>query len=307
MSSSEPIQTPPRSNLWVVGFDGSDAANGALAWVAANAPGRTQRIEVVTAWESAISTLQPASAIAIADAHAAVRLAAEADADNGAATLEQLLAHGSAEPIDVSTVCVHGGASAALLDRAEAADVLVVGNRGRGGFSRLVLGSTSNQCATHALAPTIVVRETPGRDVSASAGKIVVGVDGSDNSLAAVRWAIDFARPGSHVAFVWVWDVSPLAVGADQFFFPEASDIARSSFESLVEAHCGAAADADVTVSHSFIEGTPRSALLEASSDADLIVVGARGHGAIGSALLGSVSSWLIHHADRSVAVVPNR
>ena len=60
-----------------------------------------------------------------------------------------------------------------------------------------------------------------------------------------------------------------------------------------------------VTLEREFVRGTPRSALAEQAEKADLVVVGARGHGAVGAALLGSVSTWLLHHLHRPVAVVP--
>ncbi len=54
-----------------------------------------------------------------------------------------------------------------------------------------------------------------------------------------------------------------------------------------------------------FIRGTPRAALSAQADDVDLVVVGARGHGAVGSALLGSVSTWILHHVHRPIVVVP--
>lgn len=310
MPASNPMPVDPiplRLARWVVGFDGSASSEHTLAWAAAHAPGRTRCIDIVTAWHAALSTSRSASAVTVADANEAMRQAAEADAAQGAAFVNRLLDQHRDHQIDVATACIHGGASAVLLDRAEAADLLIVGNRGRGGFSRLLLGSTSNQCATHAVTPTIVVRERSDRDVHVPTTKIVVGIDGSDNSVAALDWAIDFADAGTEVTAVWAWDVSPLAVGADQFFFPEASDLARGSFDRLVDDHRKAAAVANVSLASAFVEGPPRSSLIEAGSAADLVVVGARGHGTIGSVLLGSVSSWLVHHADRPVAIVPSR
>jgi len=60
-----------------------------------------------------------------------------------------------------------------------------------------------------------------------------------------------------------------------------------------------------VTLEREFVRGTPRSALAAQAEHADLVVVGARGHGAVGAALLGSVSTWLLHHLHRPIAVVP--
>ena len=61
----------------------------------------------------------------------------------------------------------------------------------------------------------------------------------------------------------------------------------------------------NVTLEREFVRGTPRPALAAQGEHADLVVVGARGHGAVGAALLGSVSTWLLHHLHRPIAVVP--
>ena len=123
--------------------------------------------------------------------------------------------------------------------------------------------------------------------------------------MAALRWAIGFAAPHTTVTVVWVWDATPLAVGADAFFFPDASDLAAERFNHLVESVAAEADDRRVTLEREFVRGTARSALSEAAENTDMLVVGARGHGAVGSALLGSVSTWLLHHVHRPIAVVP--
>lgn len=307
MSLSDPTSNPPpvalRSDRWVVGFDGSAEADAAVSWATRHAVGRASVLETVTVWESPLTTTARSSTGPIVEANSVVRAAAESTATHAAEIARRQL--GPDSGVAVASTCVHGSTASMLLDIADTASLLVVGNRGQGGFARLLLGSTSHQCATHATAPTAVIREPETLPDGSATQRIVVGVDGSNSSIAALKWAIDFASPSSIVVVVWVWDVSPLAVGADQFFFPEASDLARSSLTELIEFHRAGAADRDITLQHEFVDGSPRSSLLEAGSSADLIVVGARGHGPIGAALLGSVSSWLVHHADRPVVVVP--
>ncbi|MFT6291394.1 MAG: nucleotide-binding universal stress UspA family protein [Ilumatobacter sp.] len=137
--------------------------------------------------------------------------------------------------------------------------------------------------------------------------RIVVAVDGSDNSLEAVRWALTFATPGTTVECVEVWDVSPISVGADQFFFPEAVDLASERFDHQVEEIVGDLdpEDNNVVVQRRFVQGRPREDLLRIADEADLLVTGTRGHGAVGSAILGSVSTWLLHHTSIAMVVVP--
>jgi nucleotide-binding universal stress UspA family protein len=198
----------------------------------------------------------------------------------------------------------HGGAASLLLDAAHSSSLLIVGSRGRGGFARLLLGSTSTQCATHSTAPVVVI---PAAAPIGHLAVIVVAFDGSANSIAALQWANEFAAPGSVIECVSVWDTTPIAVGADQFFFPEASALAEERFEHLAMQTIRPARRGDVEVRYSFVEGQPRRILAERAASSDLLVVGARGHGAIGIALLGSVSTWLLHQALGPVVVVPHR
>lgn len=289
----------PDEGVWVVGVDGSDGARSALGWTIANADHRATAIHLVSAWQTPVygphSMTGP--------------IAVPYDVD----AVEQA-AHGDVEPlvtetrrrvdVPVEPVIVHAGAASALLEASAGAALLVVGNRGRGGFARLLLGSTSNQCATHADIPTVVV---PGDVPVGRAERLLVGLDGSPNSLAALQWALDFATPGMEIEVTWVWDASPLAVGADEFFFPDASETAEERFQHLIDQSTADLGDSGVTIVRNFVRGRPRSTLATAADQVDLVVVGARGHGAVGAALLGSVSSWVLHHVPKPIVVVPDR
>lgn len=291
--------TPRRLDpgAWVVGLDGSACAANALEWAVRNVDGRATAVELVTAWQTPVIAASPMSLpmtvdLDDAESHdATVREVAEV-----AAVMRERL------HVPVTASVGHGGPAPVLLDASESAALLVIGSRGRGGFARLLLGSTSTQCATHAWVPTVVV---PGDADPGPVRTILVGCDGSPNSMAALRWAIQFAAPGGTVVVAWVWDATPLAVGADAFFFPDASDLAAERFHYLVDTVAEQARARGVTLEREFLRGTPRAALAEHAEEADLVAVGARGHGAVGAALLGSVSTWLLHHLHRPVAVIP--
>ena len=282
---------------WVVGLDGSDCATNALEWAVSNAERRASSIELVTAWQTPVAGAYPMSSpVTVVIDDTEFHDAAAHDVAEVAAGLAPRLT------LPVTAAVGHGGPAQVLLEASESAALLVIGSRGRGGFARLLLGSTSTQCATHASVPTIVV---PGDAEPAVVETVMVDCDGSPNSMEALRWAIDFAPPGGTVVVVWVWDATPLAVGADAFFFPDASDLAAERFHHLVDTVAERARSRDVTIEREFVRGTPRSALAAQAENADLVVVGARGHGAVGAALLGSVSTWLLHHVHRPIAVVP--
>jgi len=279
---------------WVVGIDGSEGAGTALDWAVAQLEGRATELRLVMAWQTPVVAAPMSTPASIPFDDHELRDAAADDLRDLAASLDVSM------PIDAGIG--HGGPAEVLLAAAADAATLVVGNRGRGGFARLLLGSTSTQCATHAAVPTIVV---PAGTEAASCRRIVIGFDGSDNSMAALHWAVCFADPGATVEVVWVWDATPLAVGADAFFFPDASDLAVERFNHLVEPAVDRADARGVHLERSFVRGRARSVLAESAADADLVVVGARGHGAVGAAVLGSVSTWLLHHVDTPVAVIP--
>ncbi len=291
------VDTPDRAGTWIVGHDDSEPAEQALEWALAHAVGRAERIDVVTAWQPPVYGPYPADAAAMLpyDDGALARATAGHVQEVAAAAADRV-------SLPVSGSAAEGGAAEVLLDAATGADLLVIGSRGRGGFHRLLLGSTSSQCASHATCPTVVVRGTE----TASTTRVLVGVDGSPNSLAAVEWAIRFAGPGSTVVAGAVWDNSPIVFGADDFFFPEASSLAEDRIGAMIDEIEARVAAPSVTVERRFAPGRPRDLLHEWSTDTDLVVVGARGLSGLGAALLGSVTTWLIHHLDRPVAVIPH-
>ena len=208
--------------------------------------------------------------------------------------------------IEVEERVVCGGASAVLIDQGATADMLVVGSRGLGGFKGLLLGSVSHQVVTHAPCPTVIV---PHRDEQPAANyttlrSIVVGVDGSPNSIAALRWAAHRVHKSETVLrAVYGWQtpptaVAPIGTGIPDIFIKEAAE-ALAGFIAAAELPDDVHA---VPVSR---EGSPAKVLLMEGRQADLLVVGARGHEGFIGLLLGSVATAVAHHAPCPVAVIP--
>lgn len=295
-ASNPPHESRP-SSRWVVGVDGSECSRHAALWAAANIESRANELHLTSGWGLPVSmTMNPMTPMITASTVEAI--------EQAAVTAVTGLAHDLSRSVTVpvTSSVAQSGAASLLLEATNEADLLVVGSRGRGGFARLVLGSTSTQCATHSPAPVAVIPETTEVVRPRS---IVVAFDGSPNAIGALEWAMEFADDGSTIDCVFVWDTSPITVGSDQFFFPEASDLARERFEHLVTEVSQDHPRTDVNVRSVFTEGDPRAALASAAEPCDLLVLGARGHGAIGAALLGSVSTWLLHHVHRAMVVVP--
>jgi nucleotide-binding universal stress UspA family protein len=136
----------------VVGTDGSPHAERALEFAAVEARRRDAVVHVVTAWHVPAAVYRPGFAPMMNPSlEESTRQAAEEIAARAA---ENLRAHG----LDAETSVCHAQAAEALVQQAEGADLLVVGSRGHGGFSGLLLGSVSQQCAQHAPCPTVIVR-----------------------------------------------------------------------------------------------------------------------------------------------------
>jgi nucleotide-binding universal stress UspA family protein len=133
---------------------------------------------------------------------------------------------------------------------------------------------------------------------------IVVGVDGSDPSRRALRWAADQAKlVGAELEAVTTWEYPPTLGWAPPYpsdFDP--NEDARKALRDTVDAVLGP--DPGVVVHLTVTEGHPAFVLTKAAQAADLLVVGSRGHGAFAGMLLGSVSEYCAAHAPCPVVVV---
>jgi nucleotide-binding universal stress UspA family protein len=133
---------------------------------------------------------------------------------------------------------------------------------------------------------------------------IVVGVDGSEPSLKALRWAAQQARlTGATLRVLTTWEVATGTGWVPTFpvdYDPQA--VARQALDEAITETLGA--DPDVAVERIVKEGHAAPVLLAAAKDADLLVVGSHGHGAFAGMLIGSVSEHLVRHAPCAIVVV---
>ena len=138
--------------------------------------------------------------------------------------------------------------------------------------------------------------------------RIVVGVDGSASSLEALRWAVRQAElTGAAVDAVIAWQF-PAANGFGWGVIADDIDYAEVATKVVCEA-INQAVDpgSDVRVRPVVVHGYPPQVLTDRAADADLLVVGSRGHGGFAGALLGSVSQHCTHHAPCPVVVIRGR
>jgi nucleotide-binding universal stress UspA family protein len=246
----------------VVGVDGSDASEHAIAWAAQEAVLGSHPLRLVLAVSG-----KPTS-------H-----------EQGVLAAAEAAARAAAPPVEVETTLVSGAAASALLTEGKDAAYLVVGARGATGLSGLLLGSVALQLAQHASVPVVVARPLAKRT-----GRIVVGVDSSDDAANALRLAGAEADQRGDDLVVLHASREP-----DAPRVREAVDAAVARIQTLAP---------DARVEGRVVATHPAEALIEASAHADLVVVGSRGVGEVRGMLLGSVTHAVLHHAHSPVAVI---
>jgi nucleotide-binding universal stress UspA family protein len=146
----------------VVGVDGSAPSVAALRWALDEARAHGAEVVAVTSWEMPYAAAGEAGLYVGAWSD---DLAAEAQR-----RLDEVVDAMDTTSVKVHRVLEYGRPAQTLLDHAATADLLVVGARGRGGFTGLLLGSVSQQCVTHAVCPTVVIPRSMAEDEDTTAG-----------------------------------------------------------------------------------------------------------------------------------------
>ncbi|MET9893238.1 universal stress protein [Streptomyces sp. NPDC006465] len=289
----------------VVGVDGSEPGMRAVDWATDEAAlrGLPLRLVYASLWER-----YEGAALAEGLGRSSEQIMADRIVEAAAER-----AHRRAAGVKVTTDVLPEDAVSMLLTEGFGATALVLGSRGRSGIAERLLGSVSLTVAARAHCPVIVLRG--GHDNQARAGRhrrVVLGVGDPSHGDAATRFAFrEAAERGVPLEAVRAWR-SPAHETTDHP--PTTGEPVRPheqrAADILDEALSGAAADRPaVDVRRRTVEGTARKVLLDASTEADLLVVGVRRHdsqGRIGMQL-GRVAHAALHHAACPVAVVPLR
>jgi nucleotide-binding universal stress UspA family protein len=196
---------------------------------------------------------------------------------------------------------VDAPAAPALLSRA-GDGLLVVGERGAGDLGEPFAGSVASTVVVHAAGPVVVVRGDEPIDPD---GPVVVGVDGSPASDAAIDFAVETAdAAGCPLVAVHTWWDSFLGPDLEPLLYWGA--IEADEHRVLAEQLAGrSATHPDLEVRTVVERSRPATVLLEQARGAQLLVVGSRGRGGFAGLLLGSVSRSLVNRAPCPVAVVP--
>lgn len=280
----------------VVGVDGSEPSLRAVRLAAAEAVRRRRPLRVVHGFIWPLLRVPdspaPGSPPGGGLRHQATELVRAAVAE----------AEATAPGLTISGEIIDGEASAVLVGESPTAALIVLGDRGLGGFAALVLGSVAVQVAAYADCPVLVARGEQRPDEP-----VVVGIDGSAASRLAAEFAAETAeargvalravRAYRHPGSSGPGDMQPLVYDETRLHDEQEREL-TDSLDGLAERHPG------LRVTAQAVHGRAGAVLAEASGAAQLVVVGGQGRGEVSGLLLGSVSQSVLHHARCPVAVV---
>ncbi|MBL7488010.1 universal stress protein [Frankia sp. AgB1.9] len=293
----------------LVGVDGSPGSEAALRWALAEAALRTASSDdrapasTVTALLAWTGDGLPAAVLRAAEQTEQGTLGAAA-----AEMLERTIKRVGepAATLELRRLVVEGKATQALTVAARNYDLLVVGEHGHTPLHRRTAGSVSQGAVHYSPIPVVVARSDgkPAASTQRADRPVVVGVDGSDLSLGALRWgAHEAALRGAPLRVVHAWG------GLDQMY-TEALVTAQGALVRQAEdildkaVALGLEGAADLSVDAVLSPESAVRALIRESCDAQLLVVGSRGLGGFARLLLGSVSHQCVLYAACDTAVV---
>jgi nucleotide-binding universal stress UspA family protein len=276
----------------VVGTDGSDESDRALQWAAGEAALRGRPLHIVHALES-----WPYRAPLFRPAETTERMTG---AGRRLLTAARERVQERWPDLETTTALVTEETPQALRDQSDKAFELVLGSRGRGGFTSMLLGSTSLRMAAHSTVPVVIVRgDTSDR------GEIVVGVDPYRDADTVLDYAFNAAAVhDARLRVVHAWQTFGTLIEAG--YAIDAEQIELDLRAHVIETYKPLRAKYPrVDVVEEIVLEHPVTALSHASRNARLLVVGA--HQRRWTApQLGSISHGVIHHARCPVAVIPS-
>jgi nucleotide-binding universal stress UspA family protein len=307
-ADNDPIRDDGARPQVVVGVDGSPGSRAALIHAFTTAAQRGADLDVVSScpvnlvWTGGLPLEIPDTEAIRLETESRVRsVVDEVRSDQSIAGTPGM------DAVVVRVVVTETRAVPALLKQSQHADLLVVGSRGRGEMRSALLGSVALHCVSHARCPVMVVH--PAAAV-AGLPRVVVGVDGSTESRAALVAALQEAdRTEAEVEVVAAYFPTDYWTDATMVLVQSVeairADLQRRTDELVADVvREQTAAGVTARVRTTIQEGPAAEVLLQRAHDAQLLVVGSRGRGAIRGLLLGSVALHCAMHALGPVMLV---
>ena len=277
--------------------DGSASSYQAAAWAAVEAALHRRRLHILTS--VAIPTGFGPGALLTEDDTESLRRSGERIVAE-ATSVTRTAAPGA--DLAITTEVTFELIPATLIERSTHARMLVVGSRGVGAFQRGLLGSVSTAVTHHAHCPVAVIHGMSAIDAVSAMQPVLVGVEGSANSVPAVEIAFEEAsRRKVDLIALHAWSDTS---GID---LPVAGwDASHDVAEALLSESLAGFGERypDVAVHRITVADRPVRALLDQSGNAQLVVVGSHGRGGFSSMLLGSTSNSLLHSLEVPMIVV---
>ena len=288
-----------RAPRLLVGVDGTECSVEALRWAAHEASRRSWPLHVMTCAELPVAVEAGLIGSGTITGSAMDGIVTEYEEINQRAVD---LARSFGLDIEVTGETVLGAPAYALVGAAHPDEMIVVGASSHPSRMADVLGSVATVIAHRAHCPVVVVHGADRLDAAVS--RIAIGIDGSAGSQAALDWAIDEAmRCDAELVLVhgWTYPYQGPRTGITE----PRDDMRLDAMRTLEASALHVREIAPALRCHSIIsEQSPAKAIIDASKEADLVVVGSRGHGGFAALLLGSVSRTVLQHAHVPVAVV---
>ena len=282
----------------LVGVDGSHASYKATWWAANYAKHAGLTLQIVCAY-----SLPSYAAVSFAATYTAMGddNAAHSDAQE---ILSKAKAIADEQGVEATPLIVTGDPASVFVELSRNYNLIVIGNRGKGGLAERLLGTTSSSLPAYAYCPIVVVPYTDDdgnlMHLNNTITKVAVGSDESKWGLKALEIAANFAA---------AWDAELDVISAvpnmkgsdDEGVMASFKDDLEVRIKPLEEAH------PDLKINKQIVPGPAVGALTKASYDHDVVVVGSRGRGGFTGLLLGSTSQGLLQHAVGPVYVVPRK
>ncbi|MGO4443373.1 universal stress protein [Mycobacterium sp. 2YAF39] len=276
----------------VVGVDGSDNAIGSARWAAAVASKLGAPLHIVHARPYPGHNLSDA----VAAARASEMAAAEKAAPATLAAAVQAVRRDFCE-LRITTANVSDSIERLLIDLSQYAQLIVLGCDEVRPGAAIVVGSTTVAVAANATCPVVAWR---GDVTAPTAQPIVIGVDGDDDSRVAITAAFELAqRFGVSIVAIHAWAARRSLGDVTLPFMIDWDAVKADEREHLVKMVAPwTRLYPDVQVDYVVDRDKPSRALLHHSGDAQLVVIGSRGHGPLLGSLLGSTGLNLLHHSS---------